>query len=62
MTKIYSTIIIWFLFSASVIYWDIQRLNERAPISKCCNAEVKAHHDDRYWCKKCKLFCEVKNG
>ena len=52
-------IIGWLVFSSLIIYWDISRYAEKEPISKCCNAEVKAHHDDRYWCMECKLFCEV---
>ena len=50
----------WFIFAASVIYWDSKRWDDDEPVSKCCNAEVKAHHDDRYWCTECKLFCEIK--
>ena len=49
----------WFVFAVSVIYWDINRHIEKEPISVCCNAKVKPHHD-RYWCMDCKLFCEVK--
>jgi len=53
-------IIGWFVFAVSVVYWDINRYVEKEPISKCCNAKVKAHHDDRYWCVECNLFCEIK--
>jgi hypothetical protein len=52
-------IVAWFTFAASVIYWDIQRWEDEAPVSECHNAEIKIYHD-RPMCMECKLYCEVK--
>ena len=49
---------LWAIFSVSIIYWNIQRLDEREPLSDCHKAEVKVYHD-RYMCTECKLFCEI---
>ena len=51
-------IALWFIFSASVIYWDIHRWEDDIPVSKCHNAEIKIYYD-RPMCTECKMFCEV---
>ena len=51
----------WFIFAVSIIYWDVQRLAEREPISDCHKAPIKMYHD-KPMCTECKLFCEVING
>ncbi len=51
---------IWLLFSASIIYWDINRHEDAIPLSDCHNVEIKMIHD-RPMCTECKMYCEVKN-
>ncbi len=55
-----SIIAVWLIFSASIIYWDINRLRDDIPLSECHNVEVKIYKD-KYLCTECKLYCEVKN-
>ena len=52
--------LLWAILSISIIYWDQQNIKEKEKLSECCNFKVKAHHDGRYWCLKCNLFCEIK--
>ena len=49
---------IWFIFSASVVYWDMHRW-DKEPISECHNAEIRLIHD-RTMCTECKMYCEIK--
>ena len=51
---------LWFIFAASIIYWDINRHKDDKPISVCHNAEIKVYYD-RPMCMECKMFCEVVN-
>jgi len=53
-----SIITVWLIFSASVIYWDINRLKDDIPLSDCHLAEIRMYHD-RPMCTECKLYCEV---
>ena len=50
---------LWAILTASIIYWDMHRYDDREPLSICHNAEIKIYHD-RPMCTECKLFCEVK--
>lgn len=51
----------YFIFVASVIYWDINRhVVESIDLkSKCHNAEVR-EINKKYVCSKCEKYCEVK--
>ena len=53
-------LIAWTIFTVSIVYWDIQRWEDDAPVSDCHNAEIKMYHD-RPMCMECRLYCEVKN-
>ena len=52
-------IALWLVFSASVIYWDMNRWETKPPMSDCHNSEIKIYHD-RPMCMECKLYCEIK--
>ena len=52
-------IALWFIFAASIIYWDIQRHEDNIPLSECHNVGIKMYHD-RPMCIECKMYCEVK--
>ena len=52
-------IALWFILSASIIYWDMHRHEDNIPLSECHNAGIKIYHD-RPMCTECKLYCEVK--
>ena len=52
-------IVLWSIFTVSIIYWDTHRYDDMKPISKCHNAEILIYHD-RPMCTECKLYCEVK--
>ena len=52
-------IVLWSIFTVSIICWDIHRYDDMNPISKCHNAEILIYHD-KPMCTECKLYCEVK--
>tara|TARA_R100001530_G_C4181300_1_gene119488 strand:- start:243 stop:455 length:213 start_codon:yes stop_codon:yes gene_type:complete len=49
---------LWLIFSASIIYWDMHRWEDKEPISVCHNAPIKIYYD-RPMCMECKMYCEV---
>ena len=51
-------IIGWLVLSVLIIYWDIQRRQDKLPLSKCHKAAIKIYHE-KPMCMECKLFCEV---
>ena len=53
-------VILWTIFAVSIVYWDIQRWENKEPVSACHGAEIKVYYG-RNMCTKCKLFCEVKD-
>ena len=52
---------LWAIFSVSIIYWNLNRYEDKIPLSACHNAEIRMYHD-RPVCIECKLFCEVFDG
>ena len=52
-------IALWLVFSASVIYWDMQRHKDNIPLSDCHLAGITMIHD-RPMCIECKMYCEIK--
>ena len=52
-------IVLWVIFAASIIYWDINRHKSTIPLSECHNVGIKVYHD-RPMCIECKMYCEVK--
>ena len=50
---------LWFIFAASIIYWDMQRWEDSIPLSECHLAGIKMIND-RPMCIECKMYCEVK--
>jgi hypothetical protein len=57
--KMETWIVLWVVFAASIIYWDISRHENNIPLSKCHSAAIKVYYD-KPMCTQCKLFCEVK--
>ena len=53
-------LVLWTIFAASVIYWDMHRYDDIL-LSECHKAEVKIYKD-RYLCSKCEKWCEIVNG
>ena len=51
-------IAVWLVLSASIIYWNVTRLNDSEPLSDCHKAPIKVYHD-KPMCTECKMFCEV---
>jgi len=51
--------ILWTIFAVSVIYWDIQRQEDKHLVSACHGAEIKVYHNKNI-CTECKLFCKIK--
>lgn len=52
-------IFLWTIFAISIVYWDMQRWEEKDPISICHNVEVQIYKD-KYLCTKCEKWCEIK--
>ena len=52
-------LVLWAVFAASIIYWDINKWDDKTPVSVCHQAEVKVYKD-KYLCTKCEEWCEVK--
>ena len=48
----------WLIISASIIYWDSQRWEDREPLSVCHNAQIRIYHD-RPMCTECKMYCKT---
>ena len=46
---------LWAIFSVSIIYWNLNRYEDKIPLSACHNAEIRMYHD-RPVCIECKLF------
>ena len=55
----YYIIFLWSILSVSIIYWDIQRWEDKEPVSACHGAAIRVYYD-RNMCTECKLFCEIK--
>ena len=52
-------IALWSIFAISVIYWDMNRWEDKTPMSDCHNSEIKVYND-KPMCTECKMFCEIK--
>mgnify|MGYP003661280334 CR=1 FL=1 len=52
-------ITLWLIFSASIIYWDINKHKDNIPLSECHLVGIIMYHG-KPMCTECKLFCEVK--
>ena len=50
---------LWFILSASLVYWDIHRWEEIPPVSICHEAEVRMVNG-RPMCIGCNKFCNYK--
>ena len=48
--------LLWFIFSMSVIYWDQQNIAKRDPVSDCCKAPTK-DWGKNILCTECNNFC-----
>lgn len=57
MKNYYFLGITYIIFCVSIIYWDINRYNDKPELSKCHNAEILMYHN-RPMCSECKLFCD----
>ena len=53
-------IALWVIFTVSIIYWDVQKWEDKEPISDCHKAQINIYHD-RPMCAECKMYCEVVN-
>ena len=49
---------LWLTFAISVIYWDMNRWEDKGPLSKCHKAPVMVYNDT-YLCVKCEKWCEL---
>jgi len=58
--KIESYVLLWCLFSFSIVYFHIQSLENLEPLSKCCNATIRhfENPDVKDICNKCLKFCK----
>ena len=55
-------LVLWTIFAASVIYWDMHRYDmDVNPISKCHYSEILIYNG-KPMCTECKLFCQVVDG
>ena len=54
-------IALWLIFATSIIYWDMNRWEDKEPLSDCHNAKIIIYHD-KPMCMECKMYCELVDG
>ena len=51
--------ILWTIFTVSIIYWDMNRWEDKGPLSECHKAPVMLYNDKYLWIE-CEQWCELK--